>query len=54
LLDNNDLLCGFPHEISELVMISESQVDENQLISAGKLPGCTGRSTKWYVVNHFK
>lgn len=48
LLDNNDLLCGFSHEINELVLISESQVDEKQLISARKLPGCTGRSTKWH------
>lgn len=35
-------------------MLSESQVDENQLISAGKMLGCTGRSTTRYVIRHLK
>ncbi|KAL5164050.1 Protein MALE DISCOVERER 2 [Glycine soja] len=36
LLDNNDHLCGFSPEINELKMLSEYQVDENQLIRAEK------------------
>lgn len=54
LLDNNDLLCGFSPEINELKMLSESQVDENQLISAEKRSGCAGRSTTRYVIKHLK
>ncbi|KAL5171010.1 Inactive receptor-like serine/threonine-protein kinase [Glycine soja] len=38
LLDNNDHLCGFSPEINELKMVSEYQVDENQLSSAEKVP----------------
>ncbi|KAJ1418378.1 Serine-threonine/tyrosine-protein kinase, catalytic domain [Sesbania bispinosa] len=49
LLDNNDLLCGFSPEINELKMLSESQVDENQLISAEKMPRRMGRSTTRHV-----
>ncbi|KAK7305906.1 hypothetical protein VNO77_43818 [Canavalia gladiata] len=49
LLDNNDHLCGLSPEINELKIISESQVDENQLISAGKMSASTGRSIKWHV-----
>ncbi|KAG4920206.1 hypothetical protein JHK82_049168 [Glycine max] len=40
LLDNNDHLCGFSPEINELKMLSEYQVDENQLIRAEKVPAC--------------
>ncbi|KAJ1417707.1 Serine-threonine/tyrosine-protein kinase, catalytic domain [Sesbania bispinosa] len=49
LLDNNDLLCGFSPEINELKMLSESQVDENQLIGAEKMPHCMGRSITRHV-----
>ncbi|TKY47571.1 LRR receptor serine/threonine-protein kinase MRH1 [Spatholobus suberectus] len=49
LLDNNDHLCGFSPEIIELKMLSEYQVDENQLISAEKVPACTRRSIKRHV-----
>ncbi|KAH7548335.1 hypothetical protein JRO89_XS14G0104100 [Xanthoceras sorbifolium] len=41
LLDNNDLLGGLSPEIYELQIISESQVDENQLSNAAKTrPSC--------------
>ncbi|XP_061351710.1 probable inactive receptor-like protein kinase At3g56050 [Gastrolobium bilobum] len=46
LLDNNEFLVGFSPEINELKMISECQVDENQLTNAAKMPGCTGT---WHV-----
>ncbi|XP_061376596.1 probable inactive receptor-like protein kinase At3g56050 [Gastrolobium bilobum] len=49
LLDNNDLLDGISPEINELKMLSECQVDENQLISSDKMPGCTGRSITRHV-----
>lgn len=54
LLDNNDLLCGFSPAINELKMLSESQVDENQLIGAGKMSGCTRRRIIRYGVKHVK
>ncbi|KAJ1426342.1 Serine-threonine/tyrosine-protein kinase, catalytic domain [Sesbania bispinosa] len=49
LLDNNELLVGFSPEINELKMLSECQVDENQLINADKLPACKERSMTWHV-----
>lgn len=50
LLDNNELLGGFSPEINELKMLSESQVDENQLTNAAKLPSCASRSIPRNVV----
>ncbi|KAI4306485.1 hypothetical protein L6164_029758 [Bauhinia variegata] len=45
LLDNNELLGGFSPEINELKMLSECQVDENQLTNTAKMASCTGRSS---------
>ncbi|XP_057441771.1 probable inactive receptor-like protein kinase At3g56050 isoform X2 [Lotus japonicus] len=49
LLDNNELLVGFSPEINELKMLSECQVDENQLVNAAKMPACTERPITWHV-----
>ncbi|RDX89721.1 Protein MALE DISCOVERER 2 [Mucuna pruriens] len=49
LLDNNEHLCGFSPEINELKMLSEYQVDENQLSSAERVQACTRRSIKRHV-----
>ncbi|XP_057738294.1 probable inactive receptor-like protein kinase At3g56050 isoform X1 [Arachis stenosperma] len=49
LLDNNDLLGGFSPEINKLSMLSESQVDEKQLINSDKMPACTERYASWHV-----
>ncbi|MED6156800.1 hypothetical protein PIB30_017793 [Stylosanthes scabra] len=49
LLDNNDFLVSFNPEINELKMLSESQVDKNQLVDAAKRPACTRRSFTWHV-----
>ncbi|KAL9316107.1 hypothetical protein ACSQ67_017108 [Phaseolus vulgaris] len=45
LLDNNEFLVGFSPEINELRMLSECQVDENQLTYAAKMPACIERAT---------
>ncbi|KAI4306863.1 hypothetical protein L6164_030106 [Bauhinia variegata] len=46
LLDNNELLGGLSPEITELKMLSEFQVDENQLTNTAKMASCTGRSSR--------
>jgi len=35
-------------------MLSECQVDENQLTNAAKMPACIERATTWYVTNELK
>lgn len=35
-------------------MLSECQVDENQLTNAAKMPACTERATTRYVTNWLK
>ncbi|KAK3229513.1 hypothetical protein Dsin_001394 [Dipteronia sinensis] len=46
LLDNNELLSGFSPEIYELQILSESQVDENQLSNAAKRkPSCNNQGS---------
>ncbi|CAK8538339.1 unnamed protein product [Lathyrus sativus] len=49
LLDNNEHLAGFSPKINELKVLSECQVDENQLTNAANMPSCSERSTKWHV-----
>ncbi|KAK7300496.1 hypothetical protein RJT34_11341 [Clitoria ternatea] len=49
LLDNNDYLVGFSPEINELKMLSEYQVDENQLTNAAKMPACAERLITWHI-----
>ncbi|QCE01358.1 probable inactive receptor-like protein kinase At3g56050 isoform X2 [Vigna unguiculata] len=49
LLDNNEFLVGFSPEINELRMLSECQVDENQLTNAAKMPACIERATTWHI-----
>ncbi|ESW13738.1 hypothetical protein PHAVU_008G221900 [Phaseolus vulgaris] len=49
LLDNNEFLVGFSPEINELRMLSECQVDENQLTYAAKMPACIERATTWHI-----
>lgn len=49
LLDNNELLIGFSPKINELKMLSEYQVDKNQLINADKMSSCSERSITWHV-----
>ena len=44
LLDNNEFLGSISPEIYELKMLSEYQVDENQLSSAASGPTCKSRS----------
>lgn len=51
LLDNNGLLGGFSPEITRLMMLSEYQVDENQLASTAKASSCTERPISWYITN---
>ncbi|KAF5959690.1 hypothetical protein HYC85_000899 [Camellia sinensis] len=47
LLDNNDLFDSTSHEIHELVLISEVQVDENQLSNAAQRSSSSERSISW-------
>ncbi|TKY56893.1 LRR receptor serine/threonine-protein kinase MRH1 [Spatholobus suberectus] len=49
LLDNNEFLVGFSPEINELRMLSECQVDENQLTNAANMPACTERAITWHI-----
>ncbi|KAG4953274.1 hypothetical protein JHK82_038897 [Glycine max] len=49
LLDNNEFLVGLSPEINELRMLSECQVDENQLTNAAKMPACTERATTRHI-----
>ncbi|KAI5434042.1 probable inactive receptor-like protein kinase At3g56050 [Lathyrus oleraceus] len=49
LLDNNEHLAGFSPKINELKMLSECQVDENQLTNAANMASCSERSIKWHV-----
>ncbi|XP_020208428.1 inactive receptor-like serine/threonine-protein kinase At2g40270 [Cajanus cajan] len=49
LLDNNEFLVGFSPEINELRMLSECQVDENQLTNAANMPACPERAITWHI-----
>ncbi|GFZ15057.1 protein kinase family protein [Actinidia rufa] len=49
LLDNNDLFGNLSPEILDLKMISEVQVDENQLSNSGQRSSCSARSISRYV-----
>ena len=49
LLDNNEFISGLPPEINDLKVISESQVDENQ-ISSVALASSNRLSNAWYVL----
>ncbi|KAL2317103.1 hypothetical protein Fmac_030979 [Flemingia macrophylla] len=49
LLDNNEFLVSFSPEINELRMLSECQVDENQLTNAANMPACTERAITWHI-----
>ncbi|CAL0304740.1 unnamed protein product [Lupinus luteus] len=51
LLDNNDHLGGLSPEINKLKVLSEFQVDKNNLISTDKMPACTGQSGKQHGQN---
>lgn len=50
LLDNNRLLGTLPPEIYNLGLLSEFQVDKNQLSGAGREASCNERSNSWYVI----
>lgn len=50
LLDNNEFLGSISAEIYDLKIVSESQVDENQLTSASFEPSCKSRSGSWYAL----
>jgi hypothetical protein len=50
LLDNNSLLGVLSPEIYGLEMLSQFQVDENQLSGATRESSCNERPISWYVI----
>lgn len=48
-MDNNNLLGSLSPEIHKLQLLSESQIDENQLSNAAKGLSCHERPLAWYA-----
>ncbi|TYH07491.1 hypothetical protein ES288_A08G237800v1 [Gossypium darwinii] len=49
LLDNNEFLGNLAPEIYEVKMLSEFQVDENQLTDAATIPSCKSSGFPWNI-----